>query len=37
MNRNVPAIDAMREGNRVRKASERARKNGKGTSQVEEG
>ncbi|WP_207662384.1 winged helix-turn-helix domain-containing protein, partial [Coprococcus comes] len=27
-------IDAMREGNRVRKASERARKNGKGTRQV---
>lgn len=25
-NQNVPAIDAMREGNRVRKASERARK-----------
>ena len=33
-NQNVPAIDAMREGNRVRKASERARKNGKGTRQV---
>ena len=33
-NQNVPAIDAMREGNRVRKASERARKNGKGTRQL---
>lgn len=33
-NQNVPAIDAMREGNRVCKASERARKNGKGTRQV---
>ena len=33
-NQNVPAIDAIREGNRVRKASERARKNGKGTRQV---
>lgn len=33
-NQNVPAIDAMREGNRVRKASERACKNGKGTRQV---
>lgn len=33
-NQNVPAIDAMREGNRVRKASERVRKNGKGTRQV---
>ena len=33
-NQNAPAIDAMREGNRVRKASERARKNGKGTRQL---
>lgn len=33
-NQNVPAIDAMREGNRVCKASERARKNGKGTRQL---
>lgn len=33
-NQNAPAIDAMREGNRVRIASDRARKNGKGTRQL---
>lgn len=33
-NQNAPAIDAMREENRARKASERARKNGKGTRQL---
>lgn len=33
-NQNAPAIDAMREENRVRKARERARKNGKGKRQM---
>ena len=33
-NQNAPAIDAMREGNRARKARERARKNGKGKRQM---
>ena len=33
-NQNAPAIDAMREENRARKARERARKNGKGKRQM---